>query len=523
MKKRMWKSITAALACMMLCFSMLIPASAAFDPPLPSEGSFSGGVFVVDGQSELAVEQVELTFDLSDLMKESYTNAQELLAYGAQVRATYTLHNPTDHTVTEQLATPIGAYPWTSTTIPAGADAEKFTVAINGMQIAPQLRHAFTVGTGYYSSASNMQNPDVHMPDFGLAYLSDSLLSHPIFAPNAPVYVYTYRVEMDESEKEKNFVIRAEIPADAQSCALFIPWYAYNSASTPNVVHLFQTAYIREDITICSVGQPIDAIEWKTETNKNKEFHASVQQTSLTQMTLYEYVMQGYDAQSGVSEQDTFNAFLAYVEKYKREDSAAYNVGEQSPLPAYHLQPWHLFSVELAPGERVSVTVTAPLYPSLNIRFDPLIYTYAYAMAQKDEWSAYGQTQVQLLTDLHLLDRESPVPNDREYSQTEQGYLWEGQADFPYLVFSTCEVQKPSDGSTWVAAVLLILIILFLFVVYVLPWVILALIIVLVVFLIVIAVKKRKKKKAEVAQPALPESEKEDEHAEEPENQEKQE
>lgn len=522
-QKNMMKSMTAGALAILLCVLAVMPAYAAFDPPMPWAGSVSGGVFVADGQSELAIEQAELTFDIADLLQESYTDAQALLAYGAQVSATYTIYNPTDHAVTEQLATPMGTYPNPSESIPEGTDAKKFTVAVNGTQITPQLRHTFTHGTGYYESAPNMQNPDVHLPDFGLAYLSDTLLSHPIFTPDAPVYVYTYRVEMDESEKEKNFVIRAEIPADAQSCALLIPWYAYDSASTPDKVSIFQTAYISEDITICSVGKPMDAIEWKTETYKNKEFKASVKQTSLTQMTLYEYVMQGYDAQSGVSLQDYFNAFLAYTDKYKREDSAAYNVGDQSPLPDYYLQPWQLFSVELAPGERASVTLTAPLYPSLYDRYDPPIYIYAYAMAHKEEWSAYGQTSVQVITQHHLLDREQPMPNDSEYTKTEQGYHWQGDAEFPYLVFSTCEVQKPSDGSTWVAAILLILIILFLFIVYVLPWVILALVILLVVFLIIRAVKKRKKKKAKRENLAQVAQQKEEEHAEEQENQEKQE
>ena len=512
-QKNMMKSMTAGALAILLCVLAVMPAYAAFDPPMPWAGSVSGGVFVADGQSELAIEQAELTFDIADLLQESYTDAQELLAYGAQVSATYTIYNPTDHTVTEELATPMGTYPNPSESIPEGTDAKKFTVAVNGTQITPQLRHTFTHGTGYYKSASNMQNPDVHLPDFGLAYLSDTLLSRSIFTPDAPVYVYTYHAEMDESEKEKSFVIRAEIPADAQSCALFIPWYAYDSASTPDTVSIFQTAYISEDITICSVGKPMDAIEWKTETNKHKEFKASVKQTSLTQMTLYEYVMLGYDAQSGVSELDYFNAFLAYTDKYQREDSAAYNVGDQSPLPAYYLQPWQLFSVELAPGERASVTLTAPLYPSLYDRYDPPIYIYAYAMSHKDEWSAYGQTSVQVITQHHLLDREQPMPDNSEYTKTEQGYHGQGDAEFPYLVFSTCENQDPSDDSVWIAVILLILMILFVFVVYVLPWVILALVVILIVLLIIRKVKKNKKIKAEQqgkTPPAAQDSEKEE-------------
>lgn len=495
--KKTRKTITGiaagAMAFLMLCVLAAMPVSAAMDPALPSEGSVSGGVFVVDGESELAIEQAELLFDLSDLLKESYADVQELLAYGARVTATYTLYNPTDHTVTEQLATPIGSYPYPSQSIPTGADAEKFTVAVNGSPITPQLRHAFTVGAGYYTST---HISDAHMPDFGLAYLSDTLLSRSVFTPDAPVYMYTYHAEMGEGEKEKSFYARTEIQANPQSCALFTSWYTYDDASTAGAVSISRSVYISDDFTVCSVGKPLDAVEWKTETYKGKAVNASVHQTSVAQMTLYEYVLQGYDAQSGVSEQDYFNAFLAYTEKYARDDSAMVNLGEESPLPTYSLQPWQLFSVELAPGERMHVTVTAPLYPSVYNRYDPPIYIYAYAMAQMDEWSAYGQTRVQLVTQQYLLDRQHPMPNDNAYQKTEDGFLWEGQPEFPYLVFSTCEKQDPTDGTFWLAVVLLALMILFVFAVYVLPWVILVLGIVLIVWLVVRKAKRNKKKKA---------------------------
>ncbi|MBQ1233829.1 MAG: hypothetical protein IIW17_04065 [Clostridia bacterium] len=497
MKHKAFKRIFAALACVLLCVLAVMPVLAAFDPPLPWEGSVSGGVFVVDGESELAVEQAELRFDASDLLEYSYADAQELLEYGARVTATYTLYNPTDHTVTEQLATPISSYPYSSQSIPEGVDAEKFTVAINGSQITPQLRHVFTAGKSYYVSTANTQRSDVYMPNFGLAYLSDTLLSRSVFTPDAPVYVYTYHAEVDEGEKENSFFASADIQADPQSCALFASWYMYDGASDGNVVSVSKNVYLSEDFSICSVGKPLETVVWTTETYKGKAVKASVLQTSVSQMTLYEYVLQGYDTQSGISEQDYFNAFLAFTENYARDDSAFVEVGVESPLPVYNLQPWQLFSVELEPGERMRVTVTAPLYPSLYDRYDPPIYIYAYAMAHMDEWSAFGQTRVQLVTPYYLLDQQRPMPNDNAYTKTENGYLWEGQAEFPYLVFSTCENQDPSDGSFWIAVILSILMILFLFVVFVLPWVILALVVILIVLLIIRKVKKNKKIKAE--------------------------
>lgn len=518
MKTKGFEKFTAAgVMALLLCMLAVMPAFAAIDPPMPEDGSVAGGIFVADGQSELAIEQAELVFDLSELLRDSYTDAQELLAYSAQVSATYTLYNPTNHTVTEQLATPISPYPYPSEQVPAGTDIEKFSVTINGTRITPQLRYAFTVGTGYYASTEGRPISDVHMPDFGLTYLSDTLLSRPVLVPDAPVYVYTYHAEVDEGEEEHLFYARADIYADPQSCALFTSWYTYDGNISENTIKVSRNVYISEDFTLCSVGQPLDTVEWRSETFKGEAVRASVVQTSVIEMTLYEYVMQGYDAQSGVTEQDYFNAFLAYTQKYQREESPVINLGEDSPLPAHNLQPWQLFSVELAPGERMSVTVTAPLYPSLNNRYNPPVYIYAFAMAQKEEWSAYGRTRMHLITEHYLSKQQRPMPKYDSYIETEDGYVWEGQADFPYLIFSTCESKYPSDGSTLVAMILTILIVLSLLAVFVLPWVIPGMVIILIVVLIVRRVKKNKKRRAASAQQTLG---KEKEHEKGQENQE---
>lgn len=505
MKKRNVKirNMTAGALAFLLCALAVMPAFAAFDPPMPEDGSVSGGIFVPDGESELAIEQAELRFDLSDLLLEEYTSEQDFLAYNAQVTATYSLYNPTDHTVTEQLATPIGTYPWAANAIPKGADTHKYTVAVNGVQIAPQQRHVFTVGAGYYASAT--QYYDVHLPEFGLAYLSDSLILHPVLSPDATVYEYTYLAKVDPGAQENDFYIYADIEADPQTSALFVPWYSYAGERSGNVVTLIRNVYKSEEFSICSVGEPLDDFSWNAEYFKGDQAQASVQQISVTTMTLYEYVMQGYDVQSGVSEQDYFNAFIALAEKNRSPDTAVITLSEECPLPEYHLQTWQLFFVELAPGERTTVTVTAPLYPSLYTRYDPPIYIYAYAMTPDNAWSAYGQTRVELITENILLDRESPTPEHDQYTQTEQGYLWEGQADFPYLVFATCETRKPSDGSAFVAIILTVLLILFAFVIFVLPWVILILAIFLTVFLIVRKVKKNRKKKRAAVTPEPPE------------------
>ena len=485
--------------CILLCAHAVMPVSAAIDPPMGLGGNEPGGVMVVDGQTELALEDTELEFDISDLPDGVMDDAEQLLAYGAQVRATYTLYNPTDRTVTEQLAVPLRCYPYFDRTENQNADAYKFTVEINGQKAQTDQRHTYYVDPYYY--VQSLAGDTQHLA-IGLAYLSDARAANPVLQPDAPVYVYTYLATLASDDAEdKSFEVSGSVKADPDTCAVLTDLIVTDVQGEQAT--LYRHVYMSEELTVCSVGADVGEIDWLASDYKGNQVEAGVTLTSRQSMTLYEYVMQGYDPECGASEQDYFLAVMAYADLKREQDSAFIRFGDAIALEPYNLIPWQLFDVTLAPGERASVTVTAPIYPCIHDYYHPPVYTYAFAMTQDDAWSACGTTRVRVNTDLLLCKRERMLPEIGEYTETEDGYTWEGQGDFNYFVFSICESEKPRDTSLPFVLLAGLFMIAVLFVIFVLPVLVVIAAIVLIVVLIVRAKKRKKKRMAE--QSTLPE------------------
>ena len=248
---------------------------------------------------------------------------------------------------------------------------------------------------------------------------------------------------------------------------------------------------------------------WRTHDRDGNDVNAEVTLESKQVMTFHDFAMQGYDEQSGVSELDYYNAFVAYAEDQRAENTAAICPGGgQVALSSEQLQPWQIFEVTLLPGQRTDVTVTAPLYPSIDYRYDPYVYTYAYAMTLDRSWSACGQTRVQINTEYYLCDEGRHTFDSDAYTITAGGYAWEGQTVSTYLVFSLSEEKNPTNSTFWFAVLALVFILLVLFVVYVLPVLVIAAVIALITVLIIRRVRKKRKLKEQNAKSTtLPEKE----------------
>ncbi len=492
------KSMTAGATAILLCVLAVMPCFAAIEPPVGLSGNEPGGVMVVDGKTELALEGTEIEFDISDLPDGVIDDAELLLSYGTQVKATYTVYNPTDRIVTEQLATPLRCYPYYDQTENENADACKFTVEINGQKVETDQRHSYYADPYYYIQGLA---GDTRSLASGLAYLSEKGAAHPILQPDATVYVYNYLAALASDDAEdKSFEVHGSIKTDPDACAVLIA--GLSVIGMPGVTaNLYRHIYMSDELTVCSVGADVGEMDWTVSDYEGNATEAGVTLTSRQSMTLYEYVMQGYDPKSGISEQDYFHAVVAYADLGRAQGSAVIEFGDMIALKPYDLIPWQLFDLTLAPGERATVTVTAPIYPCIHDYYNPPVYTYAFAMTQDDAWSSCGTTRVRVITDLLLSRRERMLPEISAYAESEDGYTWEGQGDFDYFVFSICEEEKPFDRSIIGLILAGLFIIVVLFVTCVLPVLIVITVVVLIVLLILCAKKRKKKRMAEQIPP----------------------
>ncbi len=79
--------------------------------------------------------------------------------------------------------------------------------------------------------------------------------------------------------------------------------------------------------------------------------------------------------------------------------------------------PWRLYEISLDPGEKASVTLTAPVYPDVNTRYDPYTYFYSYYFSPYTGWKGYGSVDVVINTDYYIANSFHD-----SFTKTESGY-----------------------------------------------------------------------------------------------------
>ena len=103
------------------------------------------------------------------------------------------------------------------------------------------------------------------------------------------------------------------------------------------------------------------------------------------------------------------------------------------------LMRWYEYEITLEPGQRLTNTVEAPLYPSIDTMYEPPVFGYTYLLSPAQAWAQFGRLKIRVNTPFFLT--ESSLPG---FVQTSGGYLLD-LAELPAgeLTFSLSESQKP--------------------------------------------------------------------------------
>lgn len=502
MKNRTPKIAFSVFLCILLCVLAVMPAF-AFHPAEPDYGSVAGGLYVMNGKTELAIESTEIYMDVRDLPLEEYKTAEQLLAYGGQMTATYTLYNPTDHTVHTELLTHNAAasMPWYANELPAGTDAEKYTVEIGGEQVETQTRHVFCYNAYDYTQSKTAQEAKIRSHAYGLQYLSNDYIEEGIFCRSTPVYKYTY--SFSPLVQDENVYVSASLPeytGTRMICSGDARFDAYLGYGTQISI----SAWNEEVVSFYVIGEDIDALVWKGSTEPYPygglpmEIEVTLQEKE--EITFEEYCMTGYDAASGCSEIDYYNATLTYLTRndnyYEYTEGTCYFT-EYGLAGDSRLQAMQVFSLTLEAGERTTVTVKSPLYPFVHDYKTPPIYTYPIALPVAEQWSECGQVSVHAVTDLRL-KKWDYYPDPKEFTEVEDGYTYTGEIDTQYLVVSTSKGRINIDFGFLAMMFFFVVILIIMLLLHALPVLLAVVVITAVIVLIVLLIRRRKKKKAKL-------------------------
>ena len=396
-------------------------------------GTDSTGALVKDKNCPLVVDKELLTFDVREFPKNYYNSTEEFLAYTGKVTAEYTFRNPADYTVTATLVFPFGNLPhygeyiYDSPTDKhiAVSDTEKYGVKVNGKLIKATVRHTLkNIGTPF--------SLDEDMPKLTDGYISDGF-----FRPDLPVWVQQYSVEGIGAENQAAtaaFVLRED------SSKTRVLWEEKSGIATlKDGIRMSGWTKTGDTLTVYIFGEPPkDGIAWSLYENGacKKKIDGTITLKCSEQMTFWDFVFREYDNNSGISESDWYNAQVAFLNDGSEDWMYGAIFTDRS---AFSLMRWYEYTLTLEPGQTLTNTVTAPLYPSVDAEYTPSIYTYTYLLSPAKTWAQFGELKIVVNTPYYMTEN-----NQSSFSGTEKGYeLTMPGLPEKELTFTLSEAEHP--------------------------------------------------------------------------------
>ena len=420
-------------------------------------GTTGTGAFVPDGSCPLVVEHERLTFALTDLPQNIYFSEADFLAYSGSVTAAYTFFNPADYEVTATLVFPFGkvsdyAY-LTSPDEIIGmlppVDLKKYGVRIDGAAADVTVRHTL----------SHIYEPFALERD--LPRLIDGVAEDDFYAPELPVRCVKYTVSgVDEAHRSARaaFVWNG----DAAKTRIYLEGMT-GGETLDRGVRLEVPARNGEEITLWILGDASALPEWKLYENGTCETEIAGRVEMLDEpgiareaLTFRDFALQKWQADSGVLASDWYNAMVAALGQEVWANGVLRRVDGGLDL-SDSLLSWYEYELKVPAGGRVVNTVTAPMYPSIDTRWEPSQYYYLYLLSPASTWGGFGRLDVEIATPYYMTScsLDGFTKADAGYAASFDG-LPAGE-----LTFMLCLSESPQrlvlrQGFAWYHLVLLL-------------------------------------------------------------------
>jgi len=367
-------------------------------------GVDSTGVIITDGESPIVVEHELLTFDLQEFPSNYYRSEEEFLAYTGKVTAQYTFYNPSALTVTAKLLFPFGREVWYG--VSDNADALKYDIFINGEAIEKKIRHTLS------DNAQFTLEQD-------LALISDGFAKDPFYAPELTVTAYKFSVSGIDTTTYKSATVAFDVPKGLGNYRFYLPEHRGSQRQDDGDMRVIGSA--KESFYIYVFGEPPALMpEFKFYQNgaarDNERISGTASLVSSQSMTFKEFVLDSWSEETGVSETDWYNATVADLHRGHRNTEYPV-VFRNSYRLQDNLMRWYEYEITIEPGGRIVNTVTAPIYPSIDLDYNPAVYGYKYLLSPAKTWKSFGTLEVVVNTPYYIT--ESSLEG---FEKTDTGY-----------------------------------------------------------------------------------------------------
>ena len=429
------KKLLCIMCLTMLILSFALPVSAN-SAQMFWYGVDSTGAVIVDGESPIVVEHEQLIFDIPEFPSNHYSSEEEFLAYDGKVTAEYTFYNPSDMTVTATLAFPFGNLPGYAQ---GYSDVDKYNILVNGDEIEAEIRHTLSDSYGKFDIKTD------------LSLLSDGYVNDRFYNPDLPVTVYQWSIGGIPGDVKWPVHVACDIPKGENGRVYYFP--DQNSGHLQDDGDYRIGSFVRKNgqsIILYVFGEPLSALpEWKFYKDGGAEDEERINGTatfgSKETMRFEDFAFRNYDEESGVSKTDWYNAVIAEI----NSDATKYSNYPIVDLYRYeshfngYLMRWYKYNVTLDAKEKLVNSVTAPIYPNIDMTYVPTVNKYTYLLSPASSWAEFGNLDIEINTPYYVT--ESSLG---DFEKTDGGYrmnlkgLPEGE-----LIFSLSTEENPTPRS----------------------------------------------------------------------------
>ena len=451
-------------------------------------GTDAMGAVSKEKDCPIEVEKEQLTFDITDFPDGYYEKEADFLAYNGRVKAEYTFYNPADYTVTAKLVFPFGTYPsYGYYNYSSGSninykadDLYKYGVKINGKEVKAVLRHTFFEQGDEFNIGND------------ISLIQDGYVKDSFYSPDLPVTKYTYTLSGVDEKKYKNVSVTIYIAAFDGKRKFWLPdRNGYNSEEDGRG-QLSIDAKNGQTIALYVIGEPVAAPpEWEIYNvigDQNEKISGVMTLQNTEELSFKEIALAEYDEKTGIMEADWYNIIVRLFNSGVEGNSAIHTEFYTIRDVLRYIMRWYEYEITLKPGEKIVNTVEAPMYPSIDLNYEPGIYGYTYLLSPASTWAKFGELNIDVNTPFYMTET-----NQEGFEKTKSGYsfksdgLPEGE-----LRFSLSEGEKPEEKNS--GAIWFLLGILALGAVQVLGYILVG---VVVVIILIVLIKKYAGKKKE--------------------------
>lgn len=429
------------------------------------EGIDSTGALVDMENCPIVVDKEDLDFYVE------YTDdapSRDDIYYAARfgyVTATYTFRNPSENTINMDVVFPYGYAPKNDKIV-----EKECSVKVDGEDVAWKKR--YTLKEYYrFNAVDDMQ------------LIKDGFDQDEYFYTDKKVYKYVYSVNDNVNGRKLEFQF-----ASSSDRKIVTDYYSYSGSST-----LYVDTVGKQELTFYVIGEDLDlAACEETVINEQKGGHLTL--VSRTEQTFGgELAFINRPKDSDISDVDWYNALSSkfdYVRNVTVFSPQYLTVlGIDGYNGGYELFRWCQYTLSIAPGQSVVNAVTVPLFPSVDVHYDPDVYEFTYYLSPATTWAGFKDLTVNIHTNGYVLKYQ-----DKGFEKVDGKYTYHTDTlPSGELTFKICKEEKPTTqyGRTFSSVIILLAKVIGFGVL--LP--VSIVLIVIVIIVIVKAVKRKKNKK----------------------------